>query len=112
VCFRAHLASCDSRRIRLAQCSLRLGNSSEDRAHLVEILHLQTQAAVWHTACSFLTELKKRIFIPTILLVILVVLLLGALPVYPYSMGWGYYPSGGVGLLLAVLLVVALLRGA
>lgn len=49
---------------------------------------------------------------PTILLVILVLLLLGALPVYPYSMSWGYYPSGGLGLLLAVLLVVALFRGA
>ncbi len=48
---------------------------------------------------------------PTILWVILVLLLLGALPVYPYSTSWGYYPSGGVGLLLLVLLVVMLVRG-
>ena len=48
---------------------------------------------------------------PTILWVILVLLLLGALPVYPYSTSWGYYPSGGVGLLLVVLLVVMLVRG-
>jgi len=48
---------------------------------------------------------------PTILWIILLVLLLGALPVYPYSTSWGYYPSGGLGLLLVVLLVLALVRG-
>ena len=44
---------------------------------------------------------------PTLLLIILIILLLGALPTWPYSAGWGYYPSGGVGLL--VLIVVVLL---
>jgi hypothetical protein len=48
---------------------------------------------------------------PTILWIVLVLLLLGALPLYPYSTGWGYYPSGGLGLLLVILLVVALVRG-
>jgi hypothetical protein len=43
----------------------------------------------------------------TILLVILVLLLVGALPTWPYSSGWGYYPSGGLGLLLVILLVLA-----
>lgn len=42
----------------------------------------------------------------TILLVVLVVLLLGAIPLWPYSAGWGYYPSGGIGLLLLILLVL------
>jgi len=42
----------------------------------------------------------------TILLVILILLLLGALPTWPYSAGWGYYPSGGVGLLLVILIVL------
>jgi Protein of unknown function (DUF3309) len=42
----------------------------------------------------------------TILLIILIVLLLGALPTWPYSGGWGYYPSGGVGLLLLVVIVL------
>jgi hypothetical protein len=42
----------------------------------------------------------------TILLVILIILLLGALPTWPYSAGWGYYPSGGMGLILVVLLVL------
>jgi hypothetical protein len=46
----------------------------------------------------------------TILLIILILLLLGALPAWPYSNAWGYYPSGGVGLLL-VIVVVLLLAG-
>jgi hypothetical protein len=41
---------------------------------------------------------------------ILVLLLLGTLPTWPYSAGWGYYPSGGIGLLLIILLVVLLTR--
>jgi hypothetical protein len=45
----------------------------------------------------------------TILLIILVLLVLGALPTWPYSAGWGYYPSGGLGLLLVILLVLAVL---
>ncbi len=44
----------------------------------------------------------------TILLVILILALVGALPTWPYSSGWGYYPSGGVGLLVLILLVLAL----
>jgi hypothetical protein len=42
----------------------------------------------------------------TILLIILIVLLLGALPTWPYSGGWGYYPSGGLGLLLLVVVIL------
>ena len=45
----------------------------------------------------------------TILLIILIVLILGALPTWPYSAGWGYYPSGGLGLLLVILLILAVL---
>jgi len=46
--------------------------------------------------------------IGTILLIILILLLIGALPAWPYSTGWGYWPSGGLGLivLIVVLLVV------
>jgi hypothetical protein len=44
--------------------------------------------------------------IGTILLILLVLLLIGALPTWPYSGGWGYYPSGGLGLVLIVLLVL------
>jgi hypothetical protein len=46
----------------------------------------------------------------TILLIILLLLLLGALPLWPYSSGWGYYPSGGLGLLLLIVLVLVLMR--
>ena len=45
----------------------------------------------------------------TILLVILVLLLLGALPTWPYSAGWGYYPSGGFGLLVLIIIVLLLM---
>lgn len=44
----------------------------------------------------------------TILLIVLVLLLVGALPTWQYSSGWGYFPSGGLGLLLIVLLVLVL----
>jgi hypothetical protein len=44
----------------------------------------------------------------TILLIILVLLLVGALPSWPYSRGWGYYPSGGLGLVVVVLVVLLL----
>ena len=47
-----------------------------------------------------------------VLIVILVLLLLGALPTWPYSAGWGYYPSGGLGLLLLIVLIVVLMRRA
>ena len=43
-----------------------------------------------------------------ILLIIVVILLVGALPAWPYSTGWGYYPSGGLGTILIILLVLAL----
>ena len=44
--------------------------------------------------------------IRTILVILLVLLLLGALPTWPYSTGWGYYPSGGLGLLLLIIVVL------
>jgi hypothetical protein len=44
----------------------------------------------------------------TIVLVLLILLLVGALPSWPYSRGWGYYPSGGLGLVLVIVLLLAL----
>jgi hypothetical protein len=44
----------------------------------------------------------------TILLVILILLLLAALPTWPYSSGWGYYPSGGLGLVILIILILVL----
>lgn len=42
----------------------------------------------------------------TLLFILLIVLLLAALPAWPYSRGWGYYPSGGLGLVLVVVLLL------
>jgi hypothetical protein len=46
----------------------------------------------------------------TILLVVLILLLLGALPTWPYSRSWGYYPSGGLGLVVVILVILILFR--
>jgi len=42
----------------------------------------------------------------TILILILIILLIGALPTWPYSSGWGYYPTGGLGLILVIVLIL------
>ena len=47
-------------------------------------------------------------FMSTILLIILVLLVVGALPTWPYSTGWGYYPSGGLGLVVIIVLILVL----
>jgi hypothetical protein len=47
----------------------------------------------------------------TVLIVLLVLFLLGSLPTWPYSTGWGYYPSGFLGLLLLIMIVMLLTRG-
>ena len=44
----------------------------------------------------------------TILLIILILALLGSVPLWPYSAGWGYYPSGGLGTILVILIILAL----
>jgi hypothetical protein len=60
------------------------------------------------TALFSATSLQKEIdmSLGTILLIVLVILLLGSLPAWPYSSGWGYYPSGGLGLVLIILLIL------
>ncbi len=45
----------------------------------------------------------------TVLLILLVLLLLGVIPTWPHSRGWGYYPAGGLGFLLVVILILVLL---
>lgn len=47
----------------------------------------------------------------TILIILLVLLLVGALPTWPHATNWGYYPSSGIGLLLVIILIVLLFRG-
>jgi hypothetical protein len=45
----------------------------------------------------------------TVLLIVLVLVLIGSLPAWPYSQGWGYFPSGTLGLILVVLVILMLL---
>lgn len=47
--------------------------------------------------------------IGTILLIFLILMLVGALPTWPHSKSWGYYPTGGIGLLVLILLILVLL---
>jgi hypothetical protein len=42
----------------------------------------------------------------TILLIILILILIGSFPTWPYSSGWGYYPTGGIGLLLVIVIIL------
>jgi hypothetical protein len=51
---------------------------------------------------------RERKNMSTILLIVLILLLIGALPAWPYSSGWGYWPSGGVGLILLIIIILAL----
>ena len=69
--------------------------------------------------CTILWEIVRDIcttrpvnekLMRTILLIVLILLLIAALPTWPYSTGWGYYPSGGLGLVLVIILLVVLLR--
>ena len=54
-------------------------------------------------------RLEATVMLGTILLVILILILIGALPTWPYSSGWGYYPSGGIGLVLIIILILLLM---
>ena len=54
-------------------------------------------------------NLIGELIMGTILLIVLILLLVGALPTWPYSSGWGYYPTGGLGLLFIILLVLVLM---
>jgi hypothetical protein len=72
---------------------------------MVTGFRLGNTAPAWKRAVAPQERNEMR----TILLIILILLILGALPTWPYSAGWGYYPSGGLGLLLVVLLILAVL---
>ena len=45
----------------------------------------------------------------TVLLIVLILLLLGAIPVWPYSSNWGYYPSGSIGVILLIVIILLVL---
>jgi hypothetical protein len=54
-------------------------------------------------------ERNNKMTIGTVLLIILILILVGALPTWPHSKGWGYYPTGGLGLVVIILLILVLL---
>jgi uncharacterized protein DUF3309 len=53
--------------------------------------------------------IREGTLMSTLLIVILVLLLIGALPTWPYSADWGYYPGGGLGLILLIIVILALM---
>jgi len=55
------------------------------------------------------TDERRNNILGTILIVVVFLLLLGALPTWPHSREWGYYPSGGLGLILLILIILMLL---
>ena len=61
--------------------------------------------APFHRTVRSATRIPGEKFMGTILLIILILLLIGALPTWPYSSGWGYYPSGGLGLVFLIVLI-------
>ena len=60
-------------------------------------------AVSWHP-----TGKRRSIMLGTILIVVVVLMLLGALPTWPHSRSWGYYPSGGLGLILLIFIILLL----
>jgi Protein of unknown function (DUF3309) len=75
------------------------------------LLHWAGHGLYGHDAQPFCLVIAMIISLPTILLIVLILLLLGALPTWPHSRNWGYYPSGGIGLVVVILIIVLLIRG-
>jgi sterol desaturase/sphingolipid hydroxylase (fatty acid hydroxylase superfamily) len=89
----------------LARRSRDLPTNDKNRASLRKRFH--GQAISEKEATNFRGARVARLM-RTILLIILILLLLGALPTWPYSTGWSYYPSGGLGLILLIVIILAL----
>jgi len=51
-------------------------------------------------------DVRENTMLSTLIIVVVVLLLIGAMPTWPHSRGWGYYPSGGLGLVLVVLVIL------
>jgi asparagine N-glycosylation enzyme membrane subunit Stt3 len=68
----------------------------------------ETDLPKWEIIPNLKTE-RKTMSVGTILLVLLILMLIGAFPTWPHSKNWGYYPSGGLGLVVVILLILLLL---
>jgi hypothetical protein len=74
------------------------------------IIHTTLKKSVRLERKSGETKLAREMTVlGTILLIILILILIGSLPTWPYSAGWGYYPSSGLGLVLIIVLILVLL---
>jgi hypothetical protein len=91
---------CDYKKIEANVASFRL---------LKEESHRSTTARFFYANKSEDAAKYVLCVMSTILLIILILLLIGALPAWPYSRGWSYYPSGGLGLILLIVVILALL---
>jgi hypothetical protein len=67
------------------------------------------KVALCHQPCGQHPLIERNLMLGTILLVLLILMLFGAWPTWPHSRNWGYYPSGGLGLVLAILIILLLL---
>ena len=80
-------------------------NTLENQNLNISVLHLGCSDDAFGTTPAKGTS----VMIGTVLIILLLVLLLGALPTWPYSRSWGYYPSGGLGAVLAILIILLLI---
>ena len=82
---------------------------SQCARHRTRLRNLPLALPLSQERCPKTVALREIKMLGTILLIILVLVLLGALPTWPYSSGWGYYPSGGVGLILIIVIILLLM---
>ena len=75
------------------------------------VAYYQREVELFGRAFVWLGAVKAGaiVVLGTILIIILILLLIGALPAWPYSTGWGYYPGGGLGLILVIVVILVLL---
>jgi hypothetical protein len=81
------------------------------RAPAYQVGLQSTKTELFGRTFVWLGVLKEEaiLMLGTILIIILILLLIGALPAWPYSTGWGYYPGGGLGLILVIVIILVLL---
>lgn len=78
-------------------------------ATLTQCVYFLQQGAPETCVNELFTNIRRNIMLGTVLIVVVILLLLGALPTWPHSRQWGYYPSGGLGLILLILILLLLL---